>query len=282
MTGLTDNILISSNTKMPVSKSALSLDGSIRKLGFVLVVLIIIFVMSNRTQPKEVPVNSEPETETETETETKTEEEKLRNYKLVVTEDGVFKGLERMKHREGYIIAPDLYRCYEDDKPEYCSGHAPKSGWAYMYDIRLGPTLLRGGSKYTQCPDGGHACWYVEKYVDGTLTMIRNKQGIELSQKMADDLWTNQWNIEDAYIRDTVKSNYKLVESKEGNNIRLDIYKVIKQRGQFIDVKMTPANASAGVYLTYLLLLIRLSGEDKPKKVQLDIKGLRLPHEGRP
>ena len=64
--------------------------------------------------------------------------------------------------------------------------------------------------------------------------------------------------------------------------MRLDKYKTTKQKGQLIDVKMTPANSSTGLYLTYLLILLRMNGEEKPKKVQLDIKGLRLPHEGRP
>ena len=267
---------------MPISKSRLSLDGSLTRLFLITCIFIALIVFLNKVEPKVPEVVVEPEPE-ETIEEEDGEVEKMKDYVLVITEDGVFKGPVRMQYRrEGYIIAPDLYRCYEDDKPEYCSGHAPKSGWAYMYDVRLGPNLLRGGGRYTQCPDGGHACWYVEKYVDGTLTMIRNKQGIELSQKMADDIWTNQWNLEDPYVKEGVKSDYKLVETKNGDRMRLDMYKTTKQKGQLIDVKMTPANSSTGLYLTYLLILLRMNGEEKPKKVQLDIKGLRLPHEGRP
>jgi len=214
-------------------------------------------------------------------------DEKLKNYKLIVTEDGVFRGLDTSEFnnwfktkREGYMIAPDLYRCYEDNKPDYCSGHAPKSGWAYAYDVKLGPNILRGGTQYKECPGGGHGCWYVEKYVDGKLTMIRNNKNVPLQEKIADDLWTNQWNMDDPYIKDGVKAEYKIVESEDGQ--RLDLYKITKQKGQFIDVKMTPLNSSTGMYLTYLLLLLRLNGEEKPKLIQLDIKKIRQPYEGRP
>jgi len=264
------------------------LSNSLQIFAFLLFIIIALTIFSNKLPPPTTTTTTSEETSEVVEEEVNKQPlEKMKDYKLIITEDGVIKGPERLYYsREGYIIGPDLYRCYEDgNKPEYCSGHAPKSGWAYMYDIRLGPTLLRGGSRYTQCPDGGgHGCWYVEKYVDGKLTMIRNSKNIDLAQIMADDLWTDRWNLEDPYIRDTVKSQYKLVEVSDGDGDkrRLDIYKITKQQGQFVDVKMTPANSSTGLYLTYLLLLLRLNGEEKPKKVQLDIKGIRLPYEGRP
>ena len=275
---------------MPNSMYNYSLSGSAQVFIVMAIIAITLVALSMNLETK-VSVDTVADIDTDPDIEPKTEEVEIKDYgsqsKLIITEDGIYRGGNTGEFnawyknmREGYIIAPDLYRCYEDNKPEYCSGHAPKSGWGYMYDVKLGPNLLRGGSKYTQCLDGGHGCWYVEKYVDGKLTMIRNNQNIGLPQKMADDLWGGQWNLEDPYIKETVPTEYKLVESEDG--VRIDMYKTIKQRGEFIDVKMTPANSSVGMYLTYFLLLMRLNGEPKPNQIVLDIKGIRQPYEGRP
>jgi hypothetical protein len=186
---------------------------------------------------------------------------------LVITEEGTETGKSK---KENYIQVPDLNGCQGDKQPEYCKGYdsSPEKGFAYVYDLSIdGKT----GPNYTECPGGGHECWYVEQYdEEGALVGIVDRDGKSMLDKIVEDVWNDKWSSDHPMVKTFTKAaeykDEKLIakekfSSEQGKKIEV---------GEVIKVGDMP---TAFLYFIVLFAAMKAAGAEKPSKITLKIKG---------
>ena len=189
---------------------------------------------------------------------------------LTITEDGasVKENYRIMPKRERYIQMPNTVSCHGSYPQDYCSAYDKNDGLAVVYDLSLSN---RDFSHYTECPGGGHDCWYTEKFdQDGSLIAVTNKQGESLIDKLADDLWSDKVDVNHAMFSG-VKNN---VEIKNGVLVAT---KEIPVDGSVIQAgnPLKPTDLPGVFYFMILLIAMKLAGMEKPEKITVNIKGAK-------
>jgi hypothetical protein len=176
-----------------------------------------------------------------------------------------------MPKRESYILMPQVYTCGTDSAEDYCSAYetVDTNGFAFVYDLSLGEIE---SSEYTECPGGGHDCWFIEKYdSEGTLINVVNKEGVNMVNKMADDIWADRWSVDSPMVVELTKH----IEFKDGtlkskgemsasNGERL-------QAGDTIKPMHTPASG----YFMMLFTAMKTAGIEKPSNIVLNVKNAK-------
>jgi hypothetical protein len=189
---------------------------------------------------------------------------------LEVTENGasVTENYRIMPKQERYIQLPEVYTCYGNEPRDYCSAYDKNDGMAYVYDVSLANIT---GPEYTECPGGGHDCWYTEKFDnEGTLIAFTNKQGESMLDKMADDLWSDKLNMEHQMIKEITNH----MEMKDGKLITKKTFGGGEQALQIGDV-VKPTVLPGSLYFLVLLVAMKKAGMEKPSRIVLNIKGAR-------
>jgi hypothetical protein len=186
---------------------------------------------------------------------------------LLITERGSFykEAYQIMPKREKYIRRPTVTTCHLPDRAEdYCSSYtiSDTNGFAYVYDLSLDG---HGGYNYSECPGGGHDCWYVEKFdTEGTLTDVVNNNGESLIQRLADDIWSGNWDMENHEITATIKDMF---EYKDGN--------LMVKREDGPNRVSKPADFRGAEYYVTLFAAMKMAGEEKPTKITVNVKNSR-------
>ena len=196
---------------------------------------------------------------------------------LTITENGttLTENYQIMPKREKYIQVPFVQDCYVSGiaTPEYCStpGLHDRStdGSAYVYDLSI---KSREATPYTECPGGGHECWYIEKFdQNGNLVDIVDKNGVKLLDKMADDIWADKWDDTTlGYAKETV-------EYKDGKLIAVQDIPIgqgnrIVPAGQEFFLKDAPVKSA---YFMMLLVALKIAGQPKPERIVLNVAGVK-------
>jgi hypothetical protein len=207
---------------------------------------------------------------------------------LTITEKGA-STTETYRMREGYMIIPDVGHCHNSPKPPgWCRemGYSKDEGMAFIYDVQLGPrpennlpcdgeTLCE--DKPNTCPGGGYDCAFTEKYdSEGTLISISNKNGEELLEKMADDAWAGKWenwNFAQTIKKDIEYKGGKLIFTKDIHGPDVPGGEI--KAGDELTLKLATSMGVPTIYFIALLLLMSESGEPKPDKIVLAVKGAR-------
>lgn len=186
---------------------------------------------------------------------------------LLITNYGTEYYTRRSK-LETYIKIPEIYKCDTDEAPDYCEVTDVRDKFVFEYDL----DKPSGGSFYTKCSDGSHDCWYVEQYDDeGTLIGIVDKDGVSMLDVMADDLWSDKWDLENAEL---VKQTVKTVEYKDDKLVAKKEF-----RGLKIGDTVTVNDIEPAIYFAGLLTSMKLAGLEKPEKITLKIKGAKSNYE---
>lgn len=186
---------------------------------------------------------------------------------LLITEEGSFykEAYQIMPKREKYIRRPTVDRCHRPDvAKDYCSSYtiSDTTGFAYVYDLSLDG---HGGYGYTECPGGGHDCWYVEKFdTEGTLIDVVNKDGESLIQKIADDIWGDNWDMEN---HETTKSIRDMFEYKDG--------KLMRKREDGENRISLPMDFRGAEYYITLFAAMKIADEEKPTEITVNVKNSR-------
>jgi hypothetical protein len=194
---------------------------------------------------------------------------------LTITGEGasLTEGYRMMPRREGYVQLPNVFACGTDSAEDYCSAYdmSDTNGFAYVYDLSL--TDIENFD-YTECPGGGHDCWFIEKYdSEGTLIGIVNKEGVNMVNKMANDIWdVDKWNVEEHPLFTQIKP---LVEFKDGQFITKKALTVDGDtRLQAGDV-IKPIHLPASMYFVLLFAAMKTAGTEKPSNIILNIKNAK-------
>lgn len=245
-------------------------------LAIVLVVIVIGYVVYTMTVSQDTPEQPEtgdasPTALGPSETEDASPTTPASGSTLTITEDGasVKENYRIMPKRERYIQMPNTVSCHGSYPQDYCSAYDKNDGLAVVYDLSLSNSGL---SHYTECPGGGHDCWYTEKFdQDGSLIAVTNKQGESLIDKLADDLWSDKVDVNHAMFREIKNrveiKNGVLVASKE---IPLD-GSVVLQAGN----PLKPMDLPGVFYFMILLIAMKQADMEKPGKIVLKIRGAR-------
>ena len=191
---------------------------------------------------------------------------------LEITEDGasVTEKYMMMPKRERYLQTPDIVRCQGENQAEFCS-HWNQEGFAVVYDLSLANTDVMGEA-YRECPGGGHDCWYTEKFDnDGTLIAITNKQGESLLDKLADDLWSGKIDMNHQMFN----GFGDMVVFKDGKLVSPKSQTVPTGRRVEADEQIKPSDIPGSMYFIFLLIAMKLAGEEKPGRIVLNIKGAK-------
>jgi len=191
---------------------------------------------------------------------------------LEITEDGasLTENYRIMPKRERYIQAPDIVECQGENQAEFCS-HWNREGFAVVYDLSLANTDVIGRA-YTECPGGGHDCWYTEKFDnEGTLIAITNKQGESLLDKLADDLWSGKIDMNHQIF--TGFDN--MVVFKDGKLVSPNSQALPTGRRVEAGEPIKPSDIPGSIYFIYLLIAMKKAGEGKPDRIVLNIKGAK-------
>ena len=191
---------------------------------------------------------------------------------VLITEKGatVKENYKMMPKRKGYIQIPQVQICHTDKAPaEWCSVYDKNDGFAYVYDLSLADI---DSPKYTSCPDGGHDCWYTEKYnEEGDLISVENKDGESMLQKLVDDIWADKWDLENSGL---VREAKDFSEMKDGFFVTTKEFRGINgsiNKGE----KLKPTDLPTTMYFVGLFTAMKLANMEKPTKITLNIKGAR-------
>lgn len=186
---------------------------------------------------------------------------------LLITEEGSFykEAYQIMPKREKYIRRPDVHRCHRPDVAEdYCSSYtiSDTTGFAYVYDLTLDG---HGGYNYTECTGGGHDCWYVEKFdTEGTLTDVVNNNGESLIQKIADDIWGGNWDMENHELTKPIRDSFEYTDGK-----------LMKIREEGPNGAVRPVDLRGAEYYITLFATMKIAGEEKPTEITVKVKNSR-------
>ena len=206
---------------------------------------------------------------------------------LTITENGtsLSEGYKIMPKREGYIQMPGVWRCDDegddiltdslDPNGQLCLSYdsVETNGFAYVYDLTL--TGIQIPLMHTECPEGGHECWFVEKYDnEGTLTDVINKEGDSMLDKMIDDVWNDKWDIDEPIIKQMLIND---VEFKDGQLISKSDFSL--GNGDTLPpgnvIKPGTLRALWAQYFMLLFISMKIAGIEKPYSVVLKIKNGR-------
>jgi hypothetical protein len=190
---------------------------------------------------------------------------------LEITEDGasLTENYRIMPKREKYIQMPHVADCQKGIESEMCNSYDKNDGFAYVYDLSLADA---GGPQYESCPGGGHDCWYTEKYdEEGTLIAVTDKNGVSMLDKIADDVWSDKWSMENrlvSEISDAVEFKDGTLKAKRlltsGGGQKLEVGEVVK-----------PTDLPSSMYFIVLFTSMKNAGEEKPAKITLKVKGAK-------
>ena len=229
------------------------------------------FIMKKDEPPPKKSPESSPESNTN--------EDRLI---LTITENGasLSEGYQIMPKREGYVQMPAVWRCDDEEDDILSDSLDPKvhpclsydsvetNGFAFVYDLTL--TGIETPLMYTECPEGGHECWFVEKYDnEGTLTDVINKEGDSMLDKMIDDVWNDKWDINEPIFKWAIDN----VEFKDGKLISksdINLGTTTIPRGNVVK----PGNLAIE-YFVSLFISMKYAGTKKPYSVVLKIKNGR-------
>lgn len=197
---------------------------------------------------------------------------------LTITENGttLTEGYRMMPRREAYIQMPRISNCGTSSAADYCSAYVPTdtNGFAYVYDLSLADART---ATYTECPGGGHDCWFTEKYDSkGTMIGVVNKNGESMLDKLIDDIWDDKLSMNSpmavGLLRQLEFKNGKLITTMEfnlsgtgGSNTPLAVGDEFK----ITDIPMS------GIYFVVLFLAMKKSGEEKPGTVVVNVKNAK-------
>lgn len=193
---------------------------------------------------------------------------------LVITEDGasMSEGYRIMPRRENYIQVPEVEKCGTDRAPEYCSVYdaSDTNGFAYVYDLSLSD--IRNAA-YNECQGGGHECWFIEKYDDdGTLISVVNKNGDNMLDMIADDIWADKWSTDSPIVNEIST----MVEFKDGT---LKAKKKLNfgggkkvEMGEAVKLSDMPTSS---LYFIALFGAMKNADVEKPSKITLNVKNSR-------
>lgn len=237
-----------------LSSGNLGLGGGLTLLFIFLGIMIALFIYYYSTRGDDTMAsNASPTTST-----------------LTITENGATytENYQIMPKREKYLQAAAVTDCYIDGitHPDYCSLHDRSTdGFAYIYDLSItSPT-------YSECPGGGHECWYKEKFdQNGNLVNVIDKNGVKLLDKLADDIWSNKWDMTNPNIAPALG----MAEYKDDKLIALqDMPKAdgtTVRAGSEITINDTPSKT---VYFILLLISMKNAGKPKPQRIMLNVAG---------
>jgi hypothetical protein len=188
---------------------------------------------------------------------------------LLITEDGasLTENYRIMPKREKYIQTPYVAACQKGADSEMCNAYDKNDGFAFVYDLSLADI---GSPQYESCPGGGHDCWYTEKYdEDGTLIAVTDKNGVSMLDKIADDIWSDKWDMNNALVNEIIKS----VEFKDGSLIaKRQLSLGVSGKAEIGD-KIKPTEIPGSLYFIMLFGSMKIAGEEKPAKITLNVKG---------
>ena len=189
---------------------------------------------------------------------------------LTITENGttLTENYQIMPKREKYIQAANVYDCYISHMtpPGYCGLHDRSTdGFVYTYDLSIIEP------SYSECPGGGHECWYKEKFdQNGKLVDMIDKNGVKLLDKLAYDIWADIWDMTNPNIAPVAT----MAEYKDGKLIALkDLQRMdgtFVRPGNEITINDTP---NKSVYLILLMIAMKNAGQPKPGRIVLDVEG---------
>lgn len=210
---------------------------------------------------------TEDEGEDSTEDEVKTTEKK---YTLTITENGAtfVENYQIMPRREKYLQTPNIVDCYAQGAtpPSYCNLHNRETqGQVIVYDLNA------SGLNYNECLGGGHDCWYVERFSqDGTLIDFSDKNGVKLLDKMADDLWSNKWDMDGQFVSEIKE----MAEFKDNKLVAKRLTPTPDGRNIAVGEQLRVADfVSPSVYYLLLLMSLRIAGKPKPDTIVLRVRG---------
>tara|TARA_X000001036_G_scaffold287362_1_gene266981 strand:- start:2561 stop:3280 length:720 start_codon:yes stop_codon:yes gene_type:complete len=186
---------------------------------------------------------------------------------LTITGDGTEYYTMKYK-RETYIKMPEIFKCDMDDPPDYCKDTDIRGKFVFEYDLNKPSS----GIGYDKCSDGSHDCWYVEQFDDeGTLTGVVDKDGVSMLDVMADDLWSDKWDLENS---DLVKDAAKVMEYKDDKLVAIRRF-----RGLEIGDTVTVNDLEPAIYFAGLFTSMKLAGLEKPEKITLKVKNAKSNYE---
>jgi len=192
---------------------------------------------------------------------------------LTITENGasLSEGYRMMPKRESYFMIPAVNTCGTDSAEDYCSAYetVDTNGFAYVYDLSLGEIE---SSEYTECPGGGHDCWFIEKYdSEGTLINVVNKEGVNMVNKVADDIWADRWSVDSPMVVEMTKN----VEFKDGTlKSKGEMSAFNGERLQAGDT-IKPMHVPAAGYFVGLFVAMKTAGIEKPSNIVLNVKNAK-------
>ena len=233
-------------------------------IGFIVILLLLAVVVGaayyyfTRTSTQTTEPSTGPSTQT-------TEPE------LVITEDGasLTENYRIMPKREKYIQMPGVAGCQNGIESEMCNAYDKNDGFAFVYDLSLADA---DGPRYESCPGGGHDCWYTEKYdEEGTLIAVTDKNGVSMLDKIADDIWSDKWSMENRLVSEmsgTVEFKDGTLKAKKlltfGGGQKVEAGEVVK-----------PSDVPSSMYFIALFTAMKNAGEEKPSKITLKVKGAK-------
>jgi len=189
---------------------------------------------------------------------------------LVITEDGasLTENYRIMPKREKYIQMPDVAGCQKGADSEMCNAYDKNNGFAFVYDLSLADV---GSPRYESCPGGGHDCWYTEKYdEEGTLIAVTDKNGVSMLDKIADDIWSGKWDMENNQLVKEITNSF---EFKDGSLVAKRQLSLKDGGKAEIGDKVKPTEMPGSMYFVALFSSMKIAGEEKPAKIKLNIKG---------
>jgi hypothetical protein len=199
---------------------------------------------------------------------------------LTITENGttLTEGYRIMPKSEAYIQMPEVESCGRDNEKSYCSSYegTTTNGFAYVYDLSLSDIT---SPVYTECPGGGHDCWFIEKYdSEGTMIGVVNKNGESMLDKLVDDIWDDKLDMDSAMVSELLSrmefKNGKLVAIMDFNmtgNITFAL-------GDEFKITDSPLPS---LYFLILFLAMKLAGEEKPGKIVINVKNAKEKFDAR-
>jgi hypothetical protein len=199
---------------------------------------------------------------------------------LTITENGttLTEGYRIMPKSEAYIQMPEVYSCGRDNEKSYCPSYegTVTNGFAYVYDLSLSDITT---PEYTECPGGGHDCWFIEKYdSEGTMIGVVNKNGESLLDKLTDDIWDDKLDMDTAMVSELLGrmefKNGKLV-SKIDFDMTGNITFAVGDEFKITD-SLLPS-----MYFLILLLAMKAAGVEKPGTITLNVKNAKEKFDAR-
>ena len=193
---------------------------------------------------------------------------------LTITENGttLTEGYRIMPESEAYIQMPDVSSCGGDNEKSYCSSYEgiTTNGFAYVYDLSLSDIT---SPDYTECPGGGHDCWFIEKYdSEGNMIGVVNKNGESMLDKLVDDIWDDKLNMDSAMVSELLSR----MEFKNGKLVTIldfsmpgDITFAVGDEFKITDSPIP------SLYFLILFLAMKLAGEEKPGKIVINVKNAK-------